>query len=99
MDEKEVCVIARIQAKKGRENALKKELAALIGPSRAEHGCITYVLHQAKDDAGSFMFYEHWTDKKELDEHLKKPYIQVFMEKAGAILDGPVSITLWEMIE
>jgi quinol monooxygenase YgiN len=45
------------------------------------------------------MFYEHWADKKDLDEHLKKLYIKTFMERAAQLLDGPVSITLWEMIE
>jgi len=99
MAAQEVSVIARMQAKEGKEKALRQELAALIGPTRAEPGCITYVLHQSVEDKNSFMFFEHWADKKDLDEHLKTPPIQAFMEKAGKLLDGPVSITLWEMIE
>jgi len=99
MTEQSVNVIARMKAKQGKEKALQQELAALIGPTRSEPGCISYILHQSAEDTTSFMFYEHWADKKDLDEHLKKPYIQTFMEKAGKLLDGPVSITLWEMIE
>jgi len=57
MAEQEVSVIARMQAKKGKEKELKQELAALIGPSRAEPGCITYVLHQSVEDKNSFMFF------------------------------------------
>jgi len=99
MSEKNIRVIARMKAQQGKESRLQKELAALIGPSRSEPGCITYILHQSPEDKTSFMFYEHWADKKDLDEHLKKPYIKTFMDSAAQLLDGPVSITLWEMIE
>ena len=88
-----------MKAKQGKESRLQQELAALIGPSRTEPGCISYILHQCAEDKTSFMFYEHWADKKDLDEHLKKPYIKTFMDRAEKLLDGPVSITLWEMIE
>ena len=99
MSEKNISVIARMKAQQGKESRLQQELAALIGPSRAEPGCISYILHQCAEDKTSFMFYEHWADKKDLDEHLKKPYIKTFMDRAAQLLDGPVSITLWEMIE
>jgi quinol monooxygenase YgiN len=99
MTEQNITVIARMQAKQGKENAVKQELAALIGPTRTEPGCITYILHQSKEDNGSFMFYEHWADKKDLDEHLKKPYIKIFMDRAEKLLDGTINITLWKMIE
>jgi quinol monooxygenase YgiN len=99
MAEQEVRVIARMQAKKGREKELQQALAALIGPSRGEPGCISYILHQAAEDKTSFLFYEHWADKKDLDEHLQKPYIKNFMDSAAKLLDGPVKITLWKMIE
>jgi len=99
MAEQKLSVIARMQAKPDKEKALLQVLAALIGPTRKEPGCISYILHQSAEDKTSFMFYEHWADKKDLDEHLKKPYIKTFMETAGKLLDGPVNITLWEMIE
>jgi quinol monooxygenase YgiN len=98
MAEQEVRVIARMQAKEGQEKALGEELSALIGPTRSEPGCISYILHQAAEDTTSFMFYEHWADKKDLDEHLKKPYIKAFMDRAAKLLAGPVQITLWKMI-
>jgi quinol monooxygenase YgiN len=99
MSEQNIRVIARMKAQQGKESRLRQELAALIGPSRSEPGCITYILHQSPEDKTSFMFYEHWAGKKDLDEHLKKPYIKTFMDSAAQLLAGPVSITLWEMIE
>jgi len=50
------------------------------------------------EDKTCFMFYENWVNKKDLEEHLKKPYIKTFLEKAEKLLDGPVKINLWEMI-
>ena len=98
MAEKKISVIAQFKAQTGKVATLKKELSALIGLSRSEPGCITYVLHQSVEDETCFMFYENWVSKKDLDEHLKKPYLKIFMEKAGKLLDGPVKINLWEMI-
>jgi len=99
MAEQNITVIAQMQAKQGKENEVKQELTALIGPTRKEPGCISYLLHQSAEDKTSFMFYEHWADKKDLDEHLKKPYIKTFMDRAEKLLDGSVTITLWKMIE
>ncbi len=98
MAEQKVSVIARFKAQTGKVAALKKALAALIGLSRLEPGCITYVLHQSVEDKTCFMFYENWVSKKDLEEHLKKPYIKAFMEKADRLLASPVKISLWEMI-
>lgn len=98
MADQEVSVIAEFRAHTGKEATLKKELIALVGLSRSEPGCITYILHQSVEDKTCFMFYENWVNKKDLNEHLQKPYIKRFMEKAGTLLAAPVKINLWEMI-
>jgi quinol monooxygenase YgiN len=98
MTDQEVTVVAKIKARKGMEGKIKKKLMSLISPARSERGCISYVLHQAVEDKSVFMFYECWTSKKALDEHLSKPYINAFMEQTANLMEGPVKITLWEMI-
>ncbi len=69
-----------------------------MGPTRLESGCINYDLHQGVDDQSAFMFYENWTGKQDLDEHLAKPYLKAFMEKTKGILEEPPEIILWDMI-
>lgn len=98
MLQKKVTVLARIKAKKGMEEKVKQELASLIAPTHKEAGCIDYVLHQGKDDKALFMFYENWTSKKALDEHLAKPYLKAFVAKAGELLAEPLDVTLLEMV-
>lgn len=98
MAKKKVTVIARMKAKKGMEETVKKVLLSLVSPSRADAGCINYDLHQSADDKGSFLFYENWTSKDNLDKHLQTPHLKAFMEKADSILAEPAEVTLWEMI-
>ena len=91
----EVVVIAHFRAK---ENMEEKALAAakkLIGPTRAEDGCMQCDLHQSSEVPQNFVFYERWESKADLDEHLKMSYIEEFMEESGPLLEEPVRVTLW----
>lgn len=98
MADKKVTVVARIRAKKGMEEKVKRELMALLSPTRSEKGCINYDLHQSVEDKSLFMFYENWASKRDLNEHLEMPYMKSHLEKAKEILAEPGDITLWEMI-
>ena len=98
MTDKRVTVVARIRAKEGQEEKVKETLLSLVQLTCAEPGCINYHLHQAVEDKGLFMFYENWTNRKALDEHMAMPYLKAFMGKAVDILAGPVDITFWEML-
>ena len=98
MSLKKVTVLATIKAKKGLEETAKNEILALIGPTRAEPGCLNYDLHQSCDDKAVFMLYENWVSKEDLDQHLAMPYLQAFLGKAPDFVAEPVQITLWEML-
>ena len=95
---KTLTVVATIRAKPGKEAALRQELLALIPTTREEPGCINYDLHQAADNPGHFLFYENWTSKQHLDDHLARPHLTAFLAKADALLAEPPQITLWEKI-
>ena len=94
-----ITVVALIKAKPGMEEAVMQQAEALLEPTRAEPGCIDYVLHRAEEDASSLMFYENWRSREDLDEHLQKPHLQGFVEKAGPMLAEPLAVTLWRVIE
>jgi quinol monooxygenase YgiN len=95
---KSLTVIARIKAKTGLEDRVREVLMALVSPTRTESGCINYDLHEAAEEKGLFMFYENWTSRKDLDEHLHMPYLQSFLKKSEELLAEPIQITLWDMI-
>ncbi|MCK4817457.1 antibiotic biosynthesis monooxygenase [bacterium] len=98
MTNKRVTVFARMKAKDGIEENVRKELMSLVPQTRSEEGCINYDLHQSVDEKTLFMFYENWRSKEDLDKHLEMPYLKSFLEKADKILAEPVDVTLWEKV-
>jgi len=97
MADTNVILIAKAKAKPGMEDEVKKELMALIAPTRSEEGCVQYNLHQSADDPLVFMFYENWTNQDALDEHIQTMHLQALLNKADEILDGPLDVTSWQI--
>jgi quinol monooxygenase YgiN len=97
-DGQQVTVVARARAKAGLEEQVRQEIIALIGPTRAEPGCINYDLHQSAADPAIFMLYENWVSMQDLDAHLAMPYLEAFKAKAPELLAEPLDISLWKKI-
>lgn len=90
MGDKELVVVAKFRAKAGKEALVENELAALLTPTRSEAGCLQYDCHFSPGDPGLFIFYEIWSNRAALDEHLQKPYIQSLLAKAdGLFAEAP----------
>lgn len=96
MADNKLTVVAQIRAKDGMEDTVKEELMALVGPTRSEKGCIKYELHQSVENKSLFMFYEQWANKKDLDEHIRMPYMKAHVQKARDLFAEPPKITLWQ---
>ena len=91
MADEKFTMLGRIKAKKGCEQALRKELELLVVESRKEPGNIHYDLYQALDDECIFMFHETWADQKAFDEHVASPYLQSFLAKESELLAEPIA--------
>ena len=61
-DTRPLIIIAEVTAKPGHADALRQELTAMLAPSRAEPGCVSYVLHEVPGQPEQFVFYEVWKD-------------------------------------
>jgi quinol monooxygenase YgiN len=95
---KHVTIIARIRAREGKEEIVRQELLTLVGPTRAEEGCIKYDLHQAVDDNALFVFYESWASQEAIARHLQSPHIAAILTRVDELLAGPPEIKSYEMI-
>ena len=84
-----------IEAKEGKEEELKKELIALVEPTRNEKGCLYYVLHTDPNDSGRFLFYENWENAELWDAHLNSDHIKAFGAKAGDLVANELDVTNW----
>ncbi len=89
-------IIARLKAQPGMHEEVKKELLALIEPTRKEAGCVRYDLHQISP--GDFLFYEIWESREDLDKHVRTDHFQAFAGKTDSLLDGGIDVTEMEMI-
>ena len=95
---KQLTVVARVQAKPGKEEEVLRELLHLVDATRGEEGCLNYDLHISKDDPSQFLFYENWVSKAYLDRHAESAHIGAFRAKSKDLLATPTEITLWEMV-
>ncbi len=86
MAEKLLTVVAEMIAKPGKEDALRAALLACVEPTRQEAGCVQYDLHEATDKPGQFVFYENWTSREALDQHLAMPYLKDLFAKLPDLL-------------
>jgi quinol monooxygenase YgiN len=83
----QLTVVAHLRALNGQIEETKKFLMALIGPTRAEPGCVEYWLHQDNDDPAEFTFYENWTNRPEWDKHMEMPHLQKFAEAKDKVFE------------
>jgi quinol monooxygenase YgiN len=84
----------------GREEELARELQALLAPTRAEAGCLTYLLHGDMDKSGRYLFYEMFRDQDALDSHVNSAHFQHFLAYRAQGTD-PVAVqtvTKWRSI-
>ncbi len=93
-----ITVVAKIEAKAGREKEVKEVLMALVPITRKEDGCMNYDLHQYNQHPGQFLFYENWRDQASLDKHLASAHVQDLVKRSGVLLSKPAEIKLYQQI-
>ncbi|WP_226579880.1 putative quinol monooxygenase [Halobacillus litoralis] len=83
-----ITINAILKAKQGKEEELFTELKKVIEPSRAEDGCVDYVLHRSIDDDSVFLFYETWQDQEAFQSHIDSPHYQAYREATADLMES-----------
>ena len=79
-------ILAQITAQPDKIDLVKAELEKLVGPTRAEPGCINYDMHQDNSDSCFFVFYENWETYDLWRDHMNSQHIAAFRKATqGAI--------------
>lgn len=73
-------IVAQITAADGAEELVRSELEKLIPITRAEKGCITYVLHKNNERPAHFLFYEEWETRDLWRAHMEAPHLASYMK-------------------
>ncbi|MEV6278629.1 putative quinol monooxygenase [Nocardia sp. NPDC051832] len=83
--------------KPGRVEELKELLLSFVAPTRVEEGALEYHFHEDADDPSTFVFYEVWRSKEDLDRHLSLPYMRDFWEHRMDYLEQDLDIRFLSM--
>lgn len=81
-------VVAKLKARSGCEEQLFALLRDLLGPTRAEAGCLAYDLHRSQDEPGTFLFTETWASRPLWEAHMASPHLVAFGERQGDVTDS-----------
>lgn len=87
-----VTIIGTVVAKPETREELEGLLAAQVEPTRAEPGCLNYDFHADAADPCTFVFYENWRSRADLDAHLAMPHLRPLFSQLDRLLARPVEI-------
>ncbi|MBC9912990.1 antibiotic biosynthesis monooxygenase [Chitinophaga varians] len=77
-----------LRPKKEHAATLRRELLALVAPTRAEAGNLVYNIHEEKD--GAIFIYEVWRSQADLDKHMQQPHLKRLMAQVSAWLASDI---------
>lgn len=81
----ELFIVVGLRAKQGKEDELRRDLVAVVGPSQKEEGSLRYELFVDQSDPALFVFVEHWTTTEARNKHhTQGPHIQHFHAHGAA---------------
>jgi quinol monooxygenase YgiN len=84
----QIDVLVWLRAKKGKEAPLERELRTLASASRAEPGCLAFVLHPSAAQPGNFFLHEIWSGEAALAAHRQTPHFRRWFGLQSAILES-----------
>lgn len=88
----ELRVVATIPAKPESADAIREALVRLAEATRAEDGCVDYVLYESAAVPGTFVTVETWRSQEDLDAHMTSPHVGEAFAAADGHLAGDVAI-------
>jgi quinol monooxygenase YgiN len=88
--------IAQLQCKDGHADRVAAALSELVGPSRAEPGCLSYDPCRSLSDPNRLLVLEEWESQAALDAHMATPHFRAFVESVG---DGFAGEPVLEFVE
>jgi len=86
-----ISIVAKFTVKSGKATEFLKLIDKLGKASRAEAGCIEYVLHKALNSETVYCLIEKWKDQEAVDFHNNTPHftgiVPQIVELAAAEID------------
>ena len=85
----EVVVVAIAKSKQDRAEEARTLMSEVAAASNEEEGCISYVLHEDKNDATRLVVVERWESQEALDHHFTLPHVAKVTESVDMLEELP----------
>jgi quinol monooxygenase YgiN len=83
-----VCTIVNIRARPETLEEAMRELAAMVGPTRANPECLELRVCQGRDDPTEFAIWERWTSVEAGVANLERPYMKAYLARAAELFES-----------
>jgi quinol monooxygenase YgiN len=90
MDEQPMTMVVIFRARPGLEETLGDALRALVGPTRAEAGCLAYDLHRSIEEPDVYFFTETWASAAHHRAHDATGHVRAFGVAKPDLLAEPM---------
>jgi len=74
---------------------VRRELLALLAPTRAGRGCIECELLEMPDEPTLFMLREGWRSERDFDRRLLDDAFQRWLGEGERLLAEPMQVSRW----
>jgi quinol monooxygenase YgiN len=85
-------VVAEIQAKPGKEAALREATLPLVDLVRSDPKNLVYFFQEDREKPGHFVFYEVFANVADFEAHNAMPYVKAWFAKLPDLADGGVTV-------
>jgi quinol monooxygenase YgiN len=95
----ELFVFARFHARQGHEKEVAAALRNVVGPSRAEPGCLFIQAYRSVREPLLFYVHSRWKDEPAFDIHASLPHTQRFVQQVEPLIDHPLEVARMRALE
>ncbi len=87
-----ISIVAKFIVNNGEEEKFLKLVNDLGVASRAEEGCIEYILHKDLQKALTYCIIERWKNQDAIDKHNNSSHFTTIVPQISAISDAEIDI-------
>ena len=87
-----ISIVAKFKVNKGEEEKFLNLVNDLGEASRAEEGCIEYILHKDVEKPLTYCILEKWKDQAAIDEHNNSPHFTTIVPQIIQIAQAEIDV-------
>ena len=82
--------IVRFEPRDDAAREFREALLAVVGPTRAEAGCVRIQVFESVGEPSRFAIHSEWVDEAAFERHARLPHTIQFLAAATDLLTHPV---------